>query len=114
MEDNAHHVVTDDPFGRTLRTLRIARGLRQIEVARAAGISIQYINNLEAGRSHPKDDDILERLAHALGVQPGVVCYAAGVIPPSLRGRTMNPVTIMAGWMAMDVELTTREQRHDG
>lgn len=54
-------------FSRRLRELRMAAGLSQAQLARAAGVGRQYVYQLEAGRRAPSWD-VVQRLAAALGV----------------------------------------------
>jgi len=55
-------------IGHILRALRLVRGLRQMEVAQAAGISPAVLSNLENGWREPRQDELL-RLLQALGVR---------------------------------------------
>jgi len=48
-----------------IKALRLARQWRQIDVARAAGVSINTVTGLEAGRKTQKPN--VEKIAHALG-----------------------------------------------
>ena len=56
--------------GQALRRLRIRAGLRQSELAEKAGLSKQFICDLEHGKSRPSGDSIV-RLAYALQVDAG-------------------------------------------
>ena len=58
--------MVDKHIGRTLRTLRKARGKTQADLAAKAGIHRITLLQIELGRSKP-DFDTLERLAKALG-----------------------------------------------
>ena len=58
--------MADKHIGRTLRTLRKARGKTQADLAAKAGIHRITLLQIELGRSKP-DFDTLERLAKALG-----------------------------------------------
>lgn len=55
--------------GRLVRERRLALGLRQAAVARAAGISAAYLNLIEHDRRRA-GPEVLDRLAGALGVAP--------------------------------------------
>ncbi len=57
------------PFGRRLREWRGARGLTQLELAHAAGVSPRHLSFVETGRSRPGEDVVL-RLARALALAP--------------------------------------------
>jgi transcriptional regulator with XRE-family HTH domain len=52
-------------FGNTLRRLRTERGWSQERLAEAAGITLNYVGNLERGEQGPSLN-ILVRLARAL------------------------------------------------
>ena len=52
-----------------LRTLRDARKLSQLSLAKRAGVSVDSIRGYEQGRSMPTLRT-LQKLARALGVQP--------------------------------------------
>lgn len=58
--------------GRLVRERRLALGLRQAGVAKAAGISAAYLNLIEHDRRRV-GPAVLERLAGALGVAPGAL-----------------------------------------
>lgn len=49
-----------------LRMIRVDRGLTQVELASKAGVTRQYIRNLEIGESMPSLD-VARRIAEALG-----------------------------------------------
>lgn len=54
-------------FGRRVRELREAIGLRQHEVAVRAGVSTAYLSGVENGHRNPTLD-VIAALAQALGV----------------------------------------------
>ena len=57
-------------FGARVRTLRLARGMSQEEVAHLAGIHVTYLSGVERGVRNPSLKNI-RRIAGALGVQVG-------------------------------------------
>lgn len=59
------------PIRVRLRELREAKGLSQEALGEAAGVRQATISELESGRKQRLDFGILERLADALGVEPG-------------------------------------------
>lgn len=59
-------------LGRNLRRLRQEKGLSQEEFAFEAEIHRTYISDLERGARNPTVT-IVEKLAKALGVKPGVL-----------------------------------------
>jgi transcriptional regulator with XRE-family HTH domain len=65
--------------GSRLRERRLAVGMRQVELARAAGISASYLNLIEANRRRI-GAEVLERLAAALGIAPAALTEETGAI----------------------------------
>ncbi len=61
-----------------LRDLRAARGLTQEALAELAGVRQATISQIERGATSRIDLDVLERLAAALGVQPGELLATDG------------------------------------
>ncbi len=59
-------------FGRTLRALRKQRGWSQEQLAEAAGITLNYVGNLERGEQGPSLN-ILARLARAFDVDLAIL-----------------------------------------
>jgi transcriptional regulator with XRE-family HTH domain len=57
-------------FGARLRTLRLAAGLTQAQLADRTGYAPSYIGTLEQGRRQPRLGTLYQ-LATALGVRPG-------------------------------------------
>ena len=57
-------------FGAHVRSLRLARGLSQEEVAHSAGIHVTYLSGIERGKRNPSLKN-LRKLAGALGVGVG-------------------------------------------
>jgi len=54
-----------------IRELRTDRGLTQEALAQAVGVRVATVSDLETNRSRRIELDLLERLAEALGVEPG-------------------------------------------
>ena len=72
--------------GSRVREKRLALGMRQAELARAAGVSASYLNLIEHNRRRI-GTDVLGRLARALGVEPQVLeAGDEGVLIEDLRG----------------------------
>lgn len=61
-----------------LRRLRRAKRLRQLDVARATGLSEIYISKIECERIVPTDETI-DRLAEAVGVDRETLTSDTGV-----------------------------------
>jgi transcriptional regulator with XRE-family HTH domain len=55
-------------LGRVIKTLREAKGLSQVELAKQAKVARPYLVRLESGERKNPSLDILKRLAKALGV----------------------------------------------
>ena len=55
--------------GTAVRTIRISRGLTQVDLARAANIDLRYLGSIERGRGNPTVA-MLGRLGSALSVHP--------------------------------------------
>jgi transcriptional regulator with XRE-family HTH domain len=58
-----------EPFGSAVATLMRERGLSYRALARETGLSAGYLNHLVQGTRPAPSDEVLERLAGALGVQ---------------------------------------------
>lgn len=78
-----------ETFGDWLRRKRADVGLSQTELAERAGVSKQYISNLERNLRQPVSNeivrpsmDVVDRLARALGVPLREARLAAGYAPP--------------------------------
>jgi transcriptional regulator with XRE-family HTH domain len=54
-----------------IRELRVAKGWSQARLADASKTRQATISDLESGRSRRVEIDLLQRLADALGVEPG-------------------------------------------
>lgn len=77
------------------RSHRRTPGLRREEVAARAGVSITWYTWLEQGRGGPPSDEVLERLARALELDPTgreVLFLLARQRPPPLRPAPPPPV----------------------
>ena len=57
-----------EPFGSAVARLMRERGLSYRGLARETGLSAGYLNHLVQGTRPPPSDEVLERLATALGV----------------------------------------------
>lgn len=64
-------------LGVALRGARLAAGLTQAEVARAAGVDHTYLSHLESGRRLPSRA-VLVRMLEAFGVGVDVLDYVRG------------------------------------
>jgi transcriptional regulator with XRE-family HTH domain len=82
-----HYTVTPiHDFSRRLQALRHARGLSQVGLAKAAGISRNYLARVEIGRHWPSLE-MIERLARALKVKPAALLEYDRHLRPQKGGR---------------------------
>jgi transcriptional regulator with XRE-family HTH domain len=65
------------PLVLRVRELREALGLTQAELAQRAAVRRATVNRIENARVTAIDLDVLERIADALGVEPGFVIVRA-------------------------------------
>lgn len=67
------------PFGKILVSAREERGITQYRLAQLTGCSIQQISQIERGEREPKLSTLI-LLAHALGMEPGILVNEAAKI----------------------------------
>ncbi len=72
------------PLRFRIKELREARGLSQAALAEHVGVRQATINDLENGHSRQDTLALLEKLAHALGVEPGELFERR---PPGKKGK---------------------------
>jgi transcriptional regulator with XRE-family HTH domain len=89
-------------LGRSLRTAREQQGGRLVDVAERAGISPQYLSEIERGRKEPSSE-MIAAVSGALGVDlAGLLIGIAGDVRrmrdvgPAVRHRPMGPVLMAA------------------
>jgi transcriptional regulator with XRE-family HTH domain len=61
---------SEEPFGPTLERLMMETGLTYRGLAEKTRLSAGYINHLVHGNRPVPSNDVIEGLAHALGVEP--------------------------------------------
>lgn len=61
---------------------RRVRGLRREEVARLAGVSVDYYTRIEQGRAHAISDSVLDAIARALRLTPTEHTYLRNITLP--------------------------------
>ncbi len=66
--------------GSRIRERRLARGMRQVELARAVGISAAYLNLIEHNRRRI-GGKLLVNLARVLEVEPAQLTEGAETVP---------------------------------
>ena len=76
------------PLRVQIKELRQAKGWTQQELADQAKVTRATVNRLENGRQTLIDLDVLERLAGALGVTPGLLITTDG--RPAKPGRQVR------------------------
>jgi transcriptional regulator with XRE-family HTH domain len=86
-----------ESVGRELREERLAAGKRLVDVAEAAGVSPQYLSEVERGLKDPSSE-LLAAIAGALGLS--VVEIATRVVSTPAQPRTptgpQSPVCLAA------------------
>lgn len=80
-------------LGRSLRAAREERGSRLVDVAERAGISPQYLSEIERGRKEPSSE-MIAAVAGALDV--GLVDLLADIASDVRRQRGTGPVLLAA------------------
>ena len=61
---------SDRPFGETLTALMAEQGITYRALAAKTGLSAGYLNHIVHGNRPVPADDVVARLAEALGVEP--------------------------------------------
>ncbi|MFC7344853.1 helix-turn-helix domain-containing protein [Saccharopolyspora griseoalba] len=92
-----------EELGRALRTTREERGDRLVDVAERAGVSPQYLSEMERGRKEPSSE-MIAAVTGALGIDlPDLLVGIAGQVrrsraplDRSAGGRPQGPVLMAA------------------
>ncbi len=109
---HAERLVAPEPLwrealGRSLRAIREEQGDRLVDIARRAGISPQYLSEIERGRKEPSSE-MIAAVTGALGVDlAGLLIDIAGDVRqrlgrqrvgtgPVVRSRPTGPVLMAA------------------
>jgi transcriptional regulator with XRE-family HTH domain len=74
-------------FGGLIRSRREKRGLTLADIAGEVGVSIAYLSRIERDREHPPRDELIRRIAEALGLPEDEAFAAARRLPPDLQAR---------------------------
>jgi transcriptional regulator with XRE-family HTH domain len=89
-------------LGRSLRTAREEQGERLVDIAERAGISPQYLSEIERGRKEPSSE-MIAAVTGALGVdlERLLITIAGDVrqlrgLSPAVRRRPAGPVLMAA------------------
>jgi transcriptional regulator with XRE-family HTH domain len=79
-----------EALGRKLRETREARGDRLVDVAERAGISVQYLSEIERGRKEPSSE-MIDAVTGALGVDlADLLIGIAGQVRAALPMRSQH------------------------
>lgn len=90
----------DARIGRSLRVLRTRRGLRQVDVAVAAGVSQSLVSKVECGRIDNVRHGDLRRLFHAVDAGfDGQVVWRGAALDRLLDARHADVVAGSAAWL---------------
>jgi transcriptional regulator with XRE-family HTH domain len=84
-----------EALGGELRAERSARGERIMDVAGRAGVSPQYLSEVERGRKDPSSE-MLAALAGALDLTVGQLTHRAGTRLAGTRSTASGPVLLAA------------------
>jgi transcriptional regulator with XRE-family HTH domain len=78
-------------LGRSLRTAREDRGERLVDTAERAGISPQYLSEIERGRKEPSSE-MIAAVAGALGLTlPDLLTTIAADVTPARTPARLSP-----------------------
>jgi transcriptional regulator with XRE-family HTH domain len=101
---------TAKELGRALRFMRHARTLTLRDIAREAGLSSQYVQNIERGERTNVSEDAYARLARALGVPERVVgdLLLKARVQAALDARGIATDTAAFVWRGIEQRLEER------
>lgn len=90
-------------IGRNFRFLRHAREMTLRDVSKTAGISPQYLQNIEAGIRTAVSREVWLRLGGCYGVDENVTkdLLLKAAVLTALEERELSPEQRMAGWNAL-------------
>lgn len=72
-------------FGRRLRDLRKQKNISQRDLATQVEVDFTYLSKIEGGRLAPPSEDVIRRLAKALGADENELINLAGKVPKDLK-----------------------------
>jgi len=72
-------------FGPCVREYRKAKGLSLRELATAASIDFTYLSKVETGKFPPPSQEVIARLAEALGADVDVLLGLANKVDPTIQ-----------------------------
>lgn len=96
-------------FGEYIQQVRKNRGLTQAQLARKAGVSTQYINDIELSKRKPGSHALFE-LSKALELHLDVMTWRLGIVPVKITDyiARLDDQTILEMSHAMTVQLSRR------
>lgn len=93
----ARELLWRELVGHELRTERLRQGRTQGDVAEAAGVSVQYLSEIERGRKEPSSE-ILSAVGLALGLHLiDLTSRATQTLTVSSPSRPLGPTAFAAG-----------------
>ena len=84
-----------ESVGRQLREERLASGKRLVDVAEDAGVSPQYLSEVERGLKDPSSE-LLAAIAGALGLSVAEIATRIGSTRSAARPGPQSPVCLAA------------------
>ncbi len=72
-------------FGKRLRQLRLDRKVNQRALAARVGIDFTYLSKIENERMPPPSEDVIVKLAKALGADPDDLLRLAQRVPQDIK-----------------------------
>jgi transcriptional regulator with XRE-family HTH domain len=104
-------------LGELIAQRRQELGLRQVELAlrikgrRGIPVSQEQIANLESNRRPPPGLPVLKQLPRALKLEPEVVYFWGGRIPPDIRPSGLSEAAVQEAWAAFRATLARARGR---
>lgn len=82
--------VTTKSFGRRVRELRLEKGIRQHELAEAAGMDVTYLSKIETTKLPPPSAEKIEAIARRLNVDPDELLFLARKAPRGIITKAIS------------------------
>lgn len=103
LADSHNHIAGETSamsFGTTISQTRKKIGLSQKDLATQIGISPQYLNDIEHDKRSPDSDELIQRIAKELKIEPDVLYYQARKLPPNAKLADVPPERIVEAMKA--------------
>src|SRR5581483_11031113 len=94
LSSRAHMAAERSDFGAALRSVRLAAGLTQDELAERAGLSVRGIQDLERGARRSPHPETLRRLRAALSEHSDATPTGASAVDEALRSDRLRQHTL--------------------